>query len=143
MPRVTQRGRRRGVFEGLPRAYYRRTGPRYLDYCVAAIVLNGVAVTVFAVVIVVLFVDLSAGELALFAACAVAGYLAEGAVAGAYLRRVAAPARAWLGGERGEDATLQAWSAAARVPLALVRRRSLYAIGAVGGAATGLVLAAL
>ena len=140
---MTSRGRRRGLFEGLPRAYYRRTGARYLDACAVAIVLNGVAVAGFAVVTLVLFVDVSAGELALFAACSAAGYVVEGLVAGVYLRRIAAPVRAWLAGERGDDATLQAWSAAARLPLALVRRPSLYAIGAVGAGAAGLVLAAL
>jgi adenylate cyclase len=85
----------------------------------------------------------SVGELALFAACSVAGYVVEGLVAAVYLRRIAQPARAWLAGDRDHEATAQAWSAAARLPLELLRRPSLYAIGAAGAAAAGIVLAAL
>jgi adenylate cyclase len=138
---MTSRGRRRGVFEGPPRALYRRTGARYIDACAVAIVGNGVVVSGFGVVTLVLYVDVRVGELALFAACSAAGYVVEGLVAGVYLRRAAVPVRAWLAGERGRDATLQAWSAAARLPVALLRCPSLYAIGAVGAGAAALVLA--
>src|SRR2546423_6798319 len=130
---MTWRGRRRGVFEAVPRVIYgRRGGVRYLDAWPAAIVLNGVVVSGFSVVTLVLYVEVSVGELALLAVSSAAGYVIEGLVAGVYLRRAAVPVRAWLAGERGDDATLQAWSAAARLPLALLRYPSLYAIGAVG-----------
>jgi adenylate cyclase len=138
---MTWRGRRRGVFEGLPRVVFRRTGARYVDACAVGIVINGVVVTGFGLVVVALFVDARAGELVLFAACSAVAYVVENLVAGVHLRRVGAPIRAWLAG--AGDEALQAWSAAARLPLALVRRPSLYAIGAVGAAVAGVVLAGL
>jgi class 3 adenylate cyclase len=140
---MTWRSRRRGVFEEPPRVLYRRTGARYIDACALAIVVNGVVVAGFGVVTLALYVDLRAAELSLFAACSAAGYAVEGLVAAVYLRRAALPARAWLAGEDGEDSALHAWSAAAQLPLALLRRRSLYAIGAVGAGAADLLLAAL
>jgi class 3 adenylate cyclase len=140
---VTTRRRRPGLFEGPPRVLYRRTGARYFDAAAAAMVLNGVVVAGFGVVTLALYVDLSAGELAVFAACSAAGYVVEGVVAGAYLRRLAEPARAWLAGARDEESALRAWAAGARLPLELLRRPSLYAIGALGAAAADLVIAAL
>jgi class 3 adenylate cyclase len=140
---MTWRSRRRGLFEGPPRALYRRTGSRYFDAAAVSTVLNGVVVAGFGVVTLVLYVDVRAAELAVYAACSAAGYLLEGVVAGAYLRRAARPARVWLAGERGDEATSRAWSAAAGVPVELLRRPSLYAIGAAGVAAADLVLAAL
>ena len=121
--------RRRGVFEGLPRAVHRRSSARYLDACAAAMVVNGVVVAGFGVAIVALFVDLDAGDLALFAACSAAGYVVENLVAARHFRRVGAPVRAW--------------PEAARLPLALVRLRRLYVIGAAGAALASLALAGL
>jgi adenylate cyclase len=140
---MTWRGRRRGFFEGPPRDLYRRTGPRYFDAAAAAMVLNGVVVSVFLLITLLLYVDLSRGELAIFAAASAAGYIVEGLVAGVYIKRAARPVVSWLAGERGEEATSCAWSAAARLPLELLRRASLYAIGAAGVAAADLVAAAL
>jgi class 3 adenylate cyclase len=140
---MTSQGRRRGAFEGLPRALYRRTGPRYVDACAVAIVLNGVVVAGFGLVTLVLYVDVHIGELAVFAACTVAWYAMEGIVAAVYLRRAAAPVRSWLAGERDDGRSSEAWAAAARLPAILLRRPSLYAIGAAGAVGTSLVLAAL
>ena len=140
---MTRRGRRRGVFEGPPRVLYGRTGARYIAASAAGVVANGVVVSLFGLVALALYVDLSAGELALFAACSAVGFAAEGVLAAVYLVRAAQPARAWLAGERAENVALQAWSAAARLPLALLRRPSLYAAGAAGAGAADLVLAAL
>jgi adenylate cyclase len=140
---MTWRGRRRGFFEGPPRELYRRTGSRYFDAAAAAMVLNGVVVSVFLLITLLLYVDLSRGELAIFAAVSSAGYVVEGLMAGVYIRRAARPVVSWLAGERGEEATSSAWSATARLPLELLRRPSLYAIGAAGGAAADLVAAAL
>src|SRR3712207_2124138 len=98
---MTWRIRRRGVFEGPPRVVYRRTGSRYFDAAALGVVFNGVIVAGFGLVTLVLYVDVRAGELLLFAACSAAGYLAEGLVAGRYLRRAARPVRSWLAGERG------------------------------------------
>jgi adenylate cyclase len=140
---MTWRGRRRGVFEGPPRLIYRRTGARYLEACATGVVANGVAVSGFGVIALALFVDLSAGELALFALCSAVAFAVEGVLAALYLRRAAEPARAWLAGERSGDAVPRAWSAAAALPLVLLRRPSLYATGAVGAAATDLLVAAL
>jgi class 3 adenylate cyclase len=120
--------RRRGFFEGPPRVLYRRTGPRYLEACAVAAAVNGVVVAVFGVVTVALYVDLGAGELAVFAASWAAFYLVEGLVAAAIVRRA------------GRDL---GWSAAARLPLDVLRRPSLYVLGALGAAGAGLVLAAL
>jgi len=128
------RGRRRGLFEGPPRVLYRRLGTRYIDGAALAIVLNGVAVAGFGLIVLALYVDVHGNELALFAACSAAAYVVENLVAARYLREIGAPIR---GG-----ASLEAWSAAARLPLALVRRPSLYLIGAIGVAAADLVLAA-
>ena len=132
---MTWRRRRRGLFEGPPRVLFRRTGARYFDAAAVAMVLNGVVVAGFGVITVALYVD---AGLAGFAACSVAAYVVEGLVAGVYIRRIAAPARAGLEGAR----TAHAWPAAARLPLELVRRPSLYATGAAGAAVAGLVLAA-
>jgi adenylate cyclase len=140
---MTSRRRRRGVFEGPPRVLYRRTGAGYFDACAAGVVLNGVVVSGFGVVALALYVDLSAGELGLFAACSAVGFAVEGVLAGVYLLRAAEPARAWIAGERAEDAGQQAWSAAARLPLELVRRPSLYATGAFGAGAADVLLATL
>jgi adenylate cyclase len=140
---MTWRRRRRGVFEGLPRVLYRRTGARYVDALAVASVVNGVVVAGFGLVALALYVDVRGGELALFAACSAACYVVEGAAAAVYLRRAAAPVRAWLAGDDRNEVTRQAWAAAAQLPLALLRRRSLYAIGAVGAALADLVLAAL
>src|SRR5215212_4965870 len=97
---MTWRGRRRGVFEGLPRVFYRRTRARYIDACAAAVVLNGVAVAGFGVVTLVLYVDVRGGELALFAACSAAWYAVEGLVAAICLRRAAATRRSRRGRPR-------------------------------------------
>src|SRR3954452_7674431 len=132
------RGRRRGFFEGPPRVLYARTGPRYMDACALAMVGNGVVVAGFVVVTLVLYVDVSASELALFAAASVASYVVEGIVAGGDLRRAAAPGRAWPAGPPGEAEALRAWTAAARLPVVLLRRPSLYVIGALGAAAVDL-----
>ena len=121
---------------------YRRTGARYFEACAVGVVANGIAVSGFGLVVLALYVDVSAGELALFAACSAIGYALEGILAAVHLVRAAEPARAWLTGERSE-AVLRAWSAAAGLPLALVRRPGLYVIGAVGAAAADLLIAAL
>jgi adenylate cyclase len=131
------------VFEGPPRVLYRRTGSRFFDAVVVAMVLNGVIVSGFALITLALYVDVTAAELGLFAACSAAGYVVEAVVAGTYLSRSARPVRAWLGGGRSDEQTSEAWSAAARLPLELLRRPSLYAIGAAGVAVSDLLLAAL
>jgi class 3 adenylate cyclase len=140
---MTWRGRRRGFFEGPPRNLYRRTGPRYFDAAAVAMVLNGVVVSGFLLVTLLLYVDLSLGEVAIFAAATAAGYVVEGLVAGVYIRRAAQPVVSWLAGERGDEATSRAWSAASRLPVDLLRRPSLYLIGAAAAAAADLVVAAL
>src|SRR3954447_3518118 len=132
--------RRRGIFEGMPRGAYRRTRERYLDAYAVALVVNGLVVAGFEIAVVGLYVDLDAGELALFAACAAAGYVVENLVAARDLRRVGAPVRAWL---EGGEATAAAYDAAAVLPVALVRRKRLYVVGAAGSALASVVLAAV
>lgn len=137
------RGRRGGVFERMPRLVYRRTGARYVDACAAAVVLHGVVVAGFGLMMLALYVDLSGGELAAFAVVLGAGYVVEGLIAAVRLRRAASPARAWLAGQGDDAAARQGWAAAARLPVALLRCRSLYLLGAVAAGAPGLLLAAL
>ena len=140
---MTRRGRRRGVFEGPPRVIYRRTGARYFEACAVGAVANGVAVSGFGVVVLALYVDVSAGELGLFAACSAVGYALEGILAAVYLLQATEPARAWLAGDRSEDAAQRAWWAAAGLPRVLVRRPGLYVIGAVAVGAADVLIAAL
>jgi class 3 adenylate cyclase len=140
---MTGRPRRRGVFEGLPRAAYPRAGARYFDAAAAAVVFNGVVVAGFTVLTVVLFVDLRASELALFAGCVTAGYVFESVVAGVHLRRSARPVARWLTGERERESAQRAWSAAASLPVAMLRHPSLYAVGAAGAGAATTALAVL
>ena len=137
---MSWRRRRRGIFEGLPRRLYRETGARYVDALAVLIVFNGVVVAAFGVVVVALYVDLSAAELAVFAAVSAAALAVEALVAAIHVRRDASPVRRWLA---GDDAALQAWPVAARLPVALLRRPDLYVLGAVGAAASDLLLAAL
>jgi adenylate cyclase len=130
---------RRGFFEGPARVFYRHVRRRYVDALAVAVAINGVIVAAFGVLVLALYLDAGAGTLAVFAACSSAGYIVENAVAGAYLRRASAPVAAWLAGEPGDDA----WSAAARIPFVLLRRPSLYLIGAVGAAGADVTLASL
>lgn len=122
--------RRRGVFEGLPRVFYRRTGSRYVDACAVAAAVNGVAVAGFGAVTVAFYVDLSAGELAVLAASWAAFFLVEGLFAAFFVRRAG-------------DVVLREWPAAAQLPLDLLRHPSLYVAGFAGAAGAGLVLAGL
>src|SRR5207302_267510 len=116
---MTWRLHRRGLFEGPPQVLYRRTGARYFEASAVGIVLNGVVVSGFGVVAVLLYVDLSVREVALFAACLAVGFAVEGAVAALYFFRAAEPSRAWLAHGRAKDAATQAWSAADGLPLML------------------------
>jgi len=127
-------------FEAPARALYRRAGAGYVSALAVASAINGVVVAGFGVLVVALYVDVRPGPLGLFAACSAAGYVVENAAAGVYLRRAAAPVRAWLAGADDDDA---AWLAAARIPFVLPRRPSLYLIGAVAAAGADVVLAAL
>jgi class 3 adenylate cyclase len=140
---MTDRGRRRGVFEALPRFFYGRTGARYLDAWTLGFVGNGIVVAGFGLVVVALFVDLGLGDLVALGAVWAAGFTLENVVAALALRRIGAPVRAWLAGDQRDAGTLAAWTAAALLPVALVRRPSLLAIGVLASAATSLVLAAL
>ena len=136
---MTERRRRRGFFEGPPRVVFRRWRARYLDIAAAGIVLNGIAVSLFGLLAVVLYVDVGADDVAVFAACSAVVYALEGLVAAAYVRRTTAPVQAWC---RGGASPREAWAAAAALPVALLRRPELYAIGIVGAGVLGLVLAA-
>ena len=135
-----QRARRRGIFEGLPRVLYRRTGARYVDACAAGIVFNSVVVALFGLATLALYVDLEGDELGLFLAASAAAYVIEGVVAASYARRAARPVRTWLERGTGDEA---AWSAAAGLPTALLRRPLIFVAGGLGVGASAAVLAAL
>ena len=137
------RGRRGGVFERVPRLVHRYTGSRYVGACATAVVLHGVAVAAFGLMMLALYVDLSARELALLGLGLTAGYVVEGLAAAACFLRAAAPVRAWLASGEGRDAAMCAWSTAARLPVAVLLCRSLYVVGVLAAGATGLLLAAL
>jgi len=140
---MTWWARRRGFFEGPPRSLYQRTGARYFDVCALVTVLNGVVVAGFGVIVLVLYVDLTALDVALSAACLAAVYALEGAVAARYFLRAAQPARVWLTSDRAAGDAAGAWLATARLPLVLVRRPTLYAVGALGAAAADVLVAGL
>ncbi len=135
--------RRRGLFEGLPRVLYRRYHARYFEALALGGIWNGVAVAGFGLIALALYVDVDGDELAVFAACSTLVFALESALAGRYLLRAARPARAWLAGDRSEQRAHEAWSAAASLPLALLRRPGLYVVGAIGVGAADLLLAAL
>ena len=137
---VTDRHRRRGLFEGIPRALYRRTGARYFDANAVAAASNGIVVAGWGLVTLLLYVDLDGADLAVFAACSVAGYLLEGAVAGLHLRRAAAPVTRWLEGDRAAGAAERAWGVAAGLPAGLLRRPELYVLGVAGPVAAAVAL---
>ena len=109
---------------------YRRIAARYFNVCALIIVLNGVVVAGFGVVVLLLYVDLSVGEVALFGGCLAARVRARGCGLAApyFLHAVAPPGRGSLG-ERTEKATRDAWASAAQLPLALVLRPDLYVVG--------------
>jgi class 3 adenylate cyclase len=125
------------------RVLFERTRTRYLEVCAVVIVLNGVAVAGFGVVVLALYVELRVSEVALFAACSAIGLVTEGAVAAFYFLRAAGPERARLAPAPTESPCAPAWSTIAALPLMLVRRPSLYAVGAFGAAAADVLLAVL
>ena len=141
---MTWRGRRRGSSRGR-RASSTVARARATSMSTRrAIVLNGVVVAGFGVVVTALYVDVSAGELALFAACSAAGYVVESLVAGHLPapRRRAGPGLARrASAATGVTARMVGGRVAAR--WRSLRRPSLYAIGAIGCGGAGLVLAAL
>jgi adenylate cyclase len=137
------RVRRRGLFEGPPRLLYHRFRGRYFEACALTILLNGVVVSVFGDIALLLYVNLSVGETALFAVASAGAFAVEGALAGRYFPRGAAPARAWFAGAGAVDRAPAAWLAAAELPLALVRRPLLYLVGAVALAGSDALLVAV
>jgi class 3 adenylate cyclase len=140
---MTSWTRRRGFFEEPARVLYHRAGARYFTTCAQVIVLHGIAVSLFGLLVLVLYVNLSGGEVALFGVAFAAALALEGALAAFYFQRAAAPARAWLRDGRPEPGAPAAWSAAARLPLVLVRSPTLYMVGALGVAASDLLAAAM
>lgn len=54
-----EHGRRPGIFEGLPRAAYRRAAARYVDLCAVGVLLHGLAVTAFGLLMLSLYLDLT------------------------------------------------------------------------------------
>jgi class 3 adenylate cyclase len=140
---MTWRGLGRGFFEGPPRVVFRRAGARYIDACAAIIVLNGVAVAVFGVATLAMYLDLSAGELALVFGCMAGAFALEGWLAALVARRSGRPIGVWLAARGDRDAARAAWAATAGLPLTLLRRRWLYLAGVAGAAVTALALAAV
>jgi hypothetical protein len=106
-------------------------------------VVHGLSVAGFGVVILVLYVDVSAAELGIFAAACAGAYAIEGLVAGAYMRRAARPVSRWLASDRDGEGAPRVWSTAARLPLDVLRLPVLYATGAAGAFGVALVAAAL
>jgi class 3 adenylate cyclase len=118
----------------------RRTGARFVDALALGSPGNGIIVSLFGLVTLVLHVDLSAGEVATLGAVWAAAFLIEGLAGGVHVRRAGRPVAEWL---RGEGEAQAASAAAARLPLVVLRRPDLYLLGAAGAIGTGLVLAAL
>jgi class 3 adenylate cyclase len=139
---MSWRLRRRGFFETPPRILYRRSGPRYFVACAWVVVLNGVVVAAFGVIALLLFVDVSTGEVAVFAGALAVGFAFEGVLAAVYLVRTAEPARSWLAARPGDGGALQAWSAITPLPVMLVRRPALYVVGGIAAAVASASLTA-
>lgn len=104
------------------RLAYERLGPRYPSAALVALFALAYAVGLFGVALLRLYQDMSAGELASIAAAVVALVLLENLLGLRVALRMTAPARAWLHGDRSEDAAARAWIALAGLPLNFVTR---------------------
>ena len=123
-----------GIAEALPRRMYRRFGARYLDAQAAWRTLGAVSTSLVGVGATALYIDGSVGEWAVLAAASVFWYLADTVFAIRTSRKLARPVREWLAGAHGPDAALATWSAAAKLPFRMARRRLPYVLGAVAAA---------
>jgi adenylate cyclase len=121
---------------------YRRLGPRYPRIALLVQLQVGYLVGLGGVAVMALYIDMTTAEFVRLLAVAETAYVADAVVATRIALRWIRPAEAWLRGQRGADATVAAWRAAAGLPIELLRRPSLYAFA--GLAAVGFdVFAAL
>ena len=115
------------------RSLYRRLGPRYSKVVVFGGLPFAYLTGLLAVAGTALYVDMSAGE---FVRLLLVAWLLIWTPDVLLAARVIAdrfgPVRSWLGGSRGDQETVEAWEAAAGIPLALARSRLLYAVAFTG-----------
>jgi class 3 adenylate cyclase len=107
---------------------YGKLGPRYPGVFVKLELQAAFLVTAGTVLLLGAYYDASAS--ATLQLLAIATALTAGAITWGYLRirpRLV-PIRAWIAGERGEEATARAWGAAVGLPLMLVRNGLAYPI---------------
>lgn len=126
----------------LLRSLSRRLGPRYPKLVLLGGLPTGYLTGLLATAGTALYVDVSLGEfLRLLLASWVVIWTPEVALEARLIVRLTEPISAWLGGERGERQTVEAWKAAAGLPLALLRQPSLYAAVVPGMVIWGLYAA--
>jgi adenylate cyclase len=135
--------RRYGPFEALPRLVYRRAGARYLEAWIAVLSAAAAVIAAGGCLTLVLYVELSAAQVATLVAFTVASFLLESFVASLYIRRIAHHVGEWLRGARGEEASLRAWRAGAALPVRLLQQPTLYAGAVVSAAMFDALLVAL
>ena len=111
---------------------YHRLGPRYLDVALPLNLVGSLFVGLAAVATFALYIDMSIGEfLVLAATVELAFWMVDFVVSMRLARRHVEPVKRWLGGERDDRSTTDAWRAAATLPLAVLRNRRFYVLAAV------------
>jgi hypothetical protein len=110
---------------------YARLGPRYLGFATTTMLVVAVFVGIAGVAALGLYIDMSAGKLALLVATVEVFWAADVLVALRLRRDRLQPVARWLEGERDDRSTTEAWRAAATLPFELGRHRTFYLVVAV------------
>ena len=115
------------------RSLYRRLGQRYTKVVVFGGLPFAYLTGLLAVAGTALYVDMSAGEFVrLLLVAWLLLWTPDVLLAARVIADRLGPVRSWLGGSRGDQETVEAWQAAAGIPLALARSRLLYAVAFTG-----------
>ena len=118
---------------------YRRLGSRYPRVVVAAVPQLALVNVVLGVLLLLLFVDVSAGELARILGAGLGGMALYNVVYTRAARRLLAPVDRWLGGARDRSTAIAAWESCAALPRVMMRRE--WSPGSLGGLGyTGLLV---
>ncbi|MGH2713322.1 MAG: hypothetical protein ACRDM7_05460 [Thermoleophilaceae bacterium] len=109
------------IQRALDRAY-KRLGPRYAQRAVVLQIQLGYLVFLFAVAVLAIYIDMSAGEFLRLFVFGLAIFVVHNLLYARLVRRLLVPVVGWLRGARSEADTVTAWHAAAGLPLELLRR---------------------
>ena len=120
--------RRTGLAEAMSRAIYRRAGDREIDALALLVGIMGLSVGVSGALTTALYVEMSAGDLAVLCLLGLGFYGVDGLLAWRAMRRLATP----LDG-----------AAALALPTRLLRRWELYAVAAVAAASFDVAMSEL